>query len=153
MTHLLNLLAAIALLVWGTQLVRTGIVRVFGASLRSILSKSVKNRLTAMLSGVGVTALVQSSTATALIVASFVGQGLMSLPSALAVMLGADIGTSLMALVFSRDLSWLSPLFIFVGVVLFIARQSTTVGRIGRILIGLGLMCWRCNWSHSQPMC
>ena len=140
MTHLLNLLAAIALLVWGTQLVRTGIVRVFGASLRSILSKSVKNRLTAMLSGVGVTALVQSSTATALIVASFVGQGLMSLPSALAVMLGADIGTSLMALVFSRDLSWFSPLFIFIGVVLFIARQSTTVGRIGRILIGLGLM-------------
>jgi len=139
-THLLNLLAAIALLVWGTQLVRTGIVRVFGASLRSILSKSVKNRLTAMLSGVGVTALVQSSTATALIVASFVGQGLMTLPSALAVMLGADIGTSLMALVFSRDLSWFSPLFIFIGVVLFIARQSTTVGRIGRILIGLGLM-------------
>ena len=140
MTHLLNLLAAIALLVWGTQLVRTGIVRVFGASLRNVLSKSVNNRLTAMASGVGVTALVQSSTATALIVASFVGQGLMSLQSALAVMLGADIGTSLMALVFSRDLSWLSPLFIFIGVVLFIARQATTVGRIGRILIGLGLM-------------
>jgi len=139
-THLLNLLAAIALLVWGTQLVRTGIVRVFGASLRNILSKSVNNRLTAMASGVGVTALVQSSTATALIVASFVGQGLMSLQSALAVMLGADIGTSLMALVFSRDLSWLSPLFIFIGVVLFIARQATTVGRIGRILIGLGLI-------------
>jgi phosphate:Na+ symporter len=139
-THLLNLLAAIALLVWGTQLVRTGIVRVFGASLRNILYKSVSNRLTAMVSGVAVTALVQSSTATALIVASFVGQGLMSLPSALAVMLGADIGTSLMAVVFSRDLSWLSPLFIFVGVVLFIARQSSTAGRIGRILIGLGLM-------------
>ncbi len=140
MTHLLNLLAAIALLVWGTQLVRTGIVRVFGASLRNILSKSVSNRFTAMVSGIGVTALVQSSTATALIVSSFVGQGLMSLPSALAVMLGADIGTSLMAVVFSRDLSWLSPLFIFVGVVLFIARQATTLGRIGRILIGLGLM-------------
>ena len=140
MTHLLNLLAAIALLVWGTQLVRTGIVRVFGASLRNVLSKSINNRLTAMASGVGVTALVQSSTATALIVASFVGQGLMTLQSALAVMLGADIGTSLMALVFSRDLSWLSPLFIFIGVVLFIARQATTVGRIGRILIGLGLM-------------
>jgi phosphate:Na+ symporter len=140
LTHLLDLLAAIALLVWGTQLVRTGIVRVFGASLRNILAISVSNRLAAMLSGIGVTALVQSSTATALIVASFVGQGLMSLPSALAVMLGADIGTSLMAVVFSRDLSWLSPLFIFGGVVLFIARQSTTVGRIGRILIGLGLM-------------
>ena len=140
MTHLLNLLAAIALLVWGTQLVRTGILRVLGASLRNVLAKSTSNRLHAVVSGLGVTALVQSSTATALIVASFVGQGLMSLPSALAVMLGADIGTSLMAVVFSRDLSWLSPLFIFVGVVLFIARQSTTVGRVGRILIGLGLM-------------
>ncbi|MFM2275827.1 MAG: hypothetical protein RL211_1699 [Pseudomonadota bacterium] len=140
MTHLLNLLAAIALLVWGTHLVRTGILRVFGANLRHILAKSVTNRLTAVMSGIGVTALVQSSTATALIVASFVGQGLMTLTSALAVMLGADIGTSLMAVVFSRDLSWLSPLFIFIGVVLFIARQSTTAGRIGRILIGLGLM-------------
>ncbi|MFZ4480406.1 MAG: Na/Pi cotransporter family protein [Rhodoferax sp.] len=140
MTHLLNLLAAIALLVWGTQLVRTGIIRVFGASLRNILAQSVSNRLTAMASGIGVTAMVQSSTATALIVSSFVGQGLMTLPSALAVMLGADIGTSLMTVVFSRDLSWLSPLFIFVGVVLFIARQTSTVGRVGRILIGLGLM-------------
>jgi phosphate:Na+ symporter len=140
LTHLLNLLAAIALLVWGTHLVRTGILRVFGANLRNILAKSVTNRLTAAMSGIGVTALVQSSTATALIVASFVGQGLMTLTSALAVMLGADIGTSLMAVVFSRDLSWLSPLFIFIGVVLFIARQSTSLGRIGRILIGLGLM-------------
>ncbi|NTU64310.1 MAG: ABC transporter permease, partial [Chloroflexi bacterium] len=66
--------------------------------------------------------------------------GLLPCPSALVVMLGADVGTSLMAVVFSRDLSWLSPLFIFIGVVLFIARQSTTVGRVGRILIGLGLM-------------
>ena len=140
MTHLLNLLAAIALLVWGTQLVRTGILRVLGANLRRVLAQSVSNRFNAMLSGIGVTALLQSSTATSLIISSFVGQGLMSLTAALAVMLGADIGTSLMAVVFSLDLSWLSPLFILVGVVLFIARQSTTVGRVGRILIGLGLM-------------
>ncbi len=140
MKHLLNLLAAIALLVWGTHLVRTGILRVFGANLRNVLSHSISNRYTAALSGVGVTALVQSSTATALIVSSFVGQGLVTLPLALAVMLGADVGTSLMAVVFSFDLSWLSPLFIFAGVVLFISRQSTNVGRIGRILIGLGLM-------------
>ncbi|NBX21935.1 MAG: Na/Pi cotransporter family protein, partial [Betaproteobacteria bacterium] len=140
MTHLLNLFAAIALLVWGTQQVRTGILRVFGANLRTILSRSVSNRFTAAISGIGVTAVVQSSTATALIVSSFVGQGLIKLPAALAVMLGADIGTSLMAVVFSRDLSWLSPLFIFVGVVLFISKQSTTPGRVGRVLIGLGLM-------------
>ena len=140
MKHLLNLLAAIALLVWGTHLVRTGILRVLGANLRRVLAHSVSNRFTAAISGVGVTALVQSSTATALITSAFVGQGLIALPTALAVMLGADIGTSLMAVLFSFDLSWLSPLFIFVGVVLFIARQSSTVGRVGRVLIGLGLM-------------
>ena len=140
MTHLLNLLAAIALLVWGTHLVRKDTLRVLGANLRKILAQSVGNRLTAAVSGVGVTALLQSSTATALIISAFVGQGLMTLPAALAVMLGADVGTSVMALLFSRDMSWLSPLFIFIGVVLFIARQSTTTGYVGRILIGLGLM-------------
>lgn len=140
MKHLLNLLAAIALLVWGTHLVRTGILRVFGANLRNVLAHSVGNRWTAAISGLGVTALVQSSTATALIVASFVGQGLVTLPMALAVMLGADVGTSLMAVVFSFDLSWLSPLLIFVGVVLSLSRQQHPVTRLGRILVGLGLM-------------
>lgn len=140
MTHLLNLLAAIALLVWGTHLVRKDTLHVLGANLRRILAQGASRRFSAMASGMGVTALLQSSTATALIVSSFVGQGLMALPAALAVMLGADVGTSLMAVLFSRDLSWLSPLFIFVGVVLFIARQSTNLGYFGRILIGLGLM-------------
>ncbi|MEY4138117.1 MAG: hypothetical protein RLZZ371_299 [Pseudomonadota bacterium] len=140
MTHLLNLLAAIALLVWGTHLVRKDTLRVLGANLRNVLALGVKHRLSALVAGIGVTALLQSSTATALIVSSFVGQGLMALPAALAVMLGADMGTSLMAVLFSRDLSWLSPLFIFVGVVLFLARQSSNLGYGGRILIGLGLM-------------
>jgi phosphate:Na+ symporter len=140
MKHLLNLLAAVALLVWGTYLVRTGILRVFGANLRQVLARSVSTRPAAGLAGLGVTALVQSSTATALIVSAFVGQGVVTLPTALAMMLGADVGTSLMAVVFSFDLSWLSPLFIFVGVVLFITRQSTPIGRFGRVLIGLGLM-------------
>ena len=79
MKHLLNFLAAIALLVWGTHLVRTGILRVFGANLRNVLAHSAANRWTAAISGLGVTALVQSSTATALIVSSFVGQGLICL--------------------------------------------------------------------------
>ena len=140
MKHLLNLLAAIALLVWGTHLVRTGILRVFGGNLRQILARSISNRFTAALSGIGVTALVQSSTATSLIISSFVGQGLVSLPLALAVMLGADVGTSLMTVVFSFDLSWLSPLCIFVGVVLFLSKPEANTGRFGRVLIGLGLM-------------
>lgn len=140
MQHLLNLLAAIALLVWGTHIVRTGMLRVFGENLRQVLSRSFSNRLTAAAAGLGVTSIVQSSTATCLIVASFVGKGLVTTGPALAVMLGADVGTALMAVVFSFDLSWLSPLLIFVGVVLFVSRQNTAAGRIGRVLIGLGLI-------------
>jgi phosphate:Na+ symporter len=140
MVHLLNLLAAIALLVWGTQIVRTGILRVFGESLRHILAVGMGSRVQAMLAGVGVTSLIQSSTATCLIVTSFLGRSLVTLSAALAVMLGADMGTALMAVVFSFDLSWLSPLLIFGGVVLFIAREKATTGQLGRVAIGLGLI-------------
>src|SRR3954466_1821938 len=125
MKHLLNLLAAVALLVWGTHLVRTGVLRVFGGNLRKFLARSMRNRFTSALSGIAVTALVQSSTATSLMTSSFVGQGLVALPAALAVMRGADVGTALMAVLFSTDLSWLSPLFILVGVVLFIPRSAS----------------------------
>ena len=140
MIHLLNLLAAIALLVWGTHIVRTGMLRVLGENLRHVLARSVRNRFTAALAGLGVTSLVQSSTATCLIVASFVGTGLVATAAGLAVMLGADVGTALVVAVFSFDLSWLSPLLIFAGVVMFLSRQNTTVGRVGRVLIGLGLI-------------
>jgi phosphate:Na+ symporter len=140
MLHLLNLLAAISLLVWGTQIVRAGVLKVFGENLRQVLSQSFRNRFSALLAGLGVTGIVQSSTATCLIVASFVGKGLVSGSAALAVMLGADVGSSAMAVVLSLDLSWVSPLLIFVGVVMFVARQDTVAGRIGRVLIGLGLI-------------
>ena len=136
MKHLLDLLAAIALLVWGTHLVRTRVLRFFGSSLRRILAASTGNRFTAALSGMGVTAVVQSSTATALIISSFMERGLILLPAAMAVMLGANVGNSVMVVVFSFDLTWLSPLCIFVGVSLFVAR----VGDVGRVLIGLGFI-------------
>ena len=140
MEHLLNLLAAIALLVWGTQIVRTGILRVFGERLQRVIALGVGSRPAALATGVGVTALVQSSTATCLIVSPFVGKGLVTTAAALAVMLGADVGTSLMTVVFSFDLSWLSPLAIFVGVVLFVTREQSTAGRLGLVTIGVGLI-------------
>ena len=140
MKTLLGLLAAVALLVWGTHIVRTGLLRVYGANLRRVLARSVRNRFAAMLAGLGVTGLLQSSTATALIVSSFVGQGLITTAAALAIMLGADVGTSVMVQVFSLDLSWLSPLAILFGVVLFLSRQNTTAGQLGRVSIGFGLI-------------
>jgi phosphate:Na+ symporter len=140
MQTLLNLLASVALLVWGTHIVRTGILRVFGASLRRVLSTSVSNRGTAFLAGLGVTSLVQSSSATAAITSSYVGQGLIALGPALAIMLGADLGSAVMTQVFSLDLSWLSPLLIFFGVVFFLSRKNTRAGQLGRVAIGLGLI-------------
>ncbi|MBA1186249.1 Na/Pi cotransporter family protein [Stutzerimonas nitrititolerans] len=140
MLTLLHLLSSIALLVWGTHIVRTGIMRVFGSHLRRLIGQSMQHSPLAFGAGIGVTALVQSSNATALLAISFVAQGLMTLPTALAVMLGADVGTALMARVLTLDLSWLSPLFTLIGVCLFLTRKQSRAGQFGRVLIGLGLI-------------
>jgi phosphate:Na+ symporter len=140
MHTLVSILSGIALLVWGTHIVRSGVLRVLGGSLRRVLAGSVANPLTAFLAGLGVTGLVQSSSATALLAGSFVGQNLMALAPALAIMLGADVGTSLVVQVFSLDLSWLSPLLIGVGVLFHLTRKATRAGQVGRIAIGVGLI-------------
>ncbi|NIF22805.1 Na/Pi cotransporter family protein [Candidatus Pantoea multigeneris] len=140
MLTLLNLLSAVALLVWGTHIVRTGIMRVYGADLRRVLSHSIEKKPLAFVAGIGVTALVQSSNATTLLVTSFVAQNLVGLTPALVVVLGADVGTAIMARILTFDLSWLSPLFIFFGVVFFLGRKQTRAGQLGRTSIGLGLI-------------
>ncbi|ADP10504.1 Putative sodium/phosphate cotransporter [Erwinia sp. Ejp617] len=140
MLTLLNLFAAVALLVWGTHIVRTGIMRVYGADLRRVLSRSMAKKPLAFLAGIGVTALVQSSNATTMLVTSFVAQELVGLSPALVIILGADVGTALMARILTFDLSWLSPLFIFFGVVFFLGRKQTRAGQLGRASIGLGLI-------------
>src|SRR5512143_1186674 len=146
MQTLLNLLAGVSLLVWGTHIVRTGILRVYGGPLRRLLRSSVENRLAAFFAGVGVTGLIQSSTATAMIVAAFAGQGLIGTAPALAVMLGADVGTALVTVLLSFDLSWLAPLLIFTGIVLYLTSDASAAGRFGRILIGLGLIMFALQW-------
>lgn len=140
MLTLLDLLSAVALLIWGTHIVRTGILRVYGTPLRRVLGQNMSRRPLAFVAGILVTAVVQSSNATAMLVTSFVGQGLMSLAPALAIMLGADVGTALMSRVLTLDLSWLSPLLIFLGVVFFLSRKQTRAGQMGRVAIGLGLI-------------
>ncbi|SDS36754.1 phosphate:Na+ symporter [Pseudomonas asplenii] len=140
MLTLLNLLSAVTLLIWGTHIVRTGILRVYGSNLRQVIGQNMARRPLAFVAGILVTALVQSSNATAMLVTSFVGQGLMALTPALATMLGADVGTALMARVLTFDLSWLSPLLIFLGVIFFLSRKQTRAGQLGRVGIGLGLI-------------
>jgi phosphate:Na+ symporter len=113
---------------------------VFGANLRQILRASVGRRSRAVLAGVGVTGVLQSSTATALLVSSFVGQGLITTSAALAVMLGADVGTALMVQFFALNLTWLAPLLIVAGVVTYLSRRAEVTGQAGKIALGLGVM-------------
>jgi len=137
---LIQLLGAVALLLWGTRMVRTGVMRVFGADLRHLLRVSLRNRFAAFLAGVGVTGILQSSTATALVVASFAGRGLVDTAPALAVMLGADLGSSLVAQVLSLDLHWLAPVLILIGVITHHSAERSSYHGLGRVAIGLGLM-------------
>ncbi|MGL9750375.1 MAG: Na/Pi cotransporter family protein [Symbiopectobacterium sp.] len=140
MLTLLHLLSSVALLVWGTHIVRTGIMRVYGANLRRILSASIKKTSMAFLAGIGVTALVQSSNATTLLAISFVSQRLIALSPALVIMLGADVGTALMVRILTFDLGWLSPMLLLCGIVAFLSNRKTRVGQLGRVGIGLGLI-------------
>ena len=137
---LLTLLGGVTLLIWGVRMVRTGLTRAFGAPLRSVLNKASKNRLTAFGAGVGVAGVLQSSTPTALLIGSFAGRGLVALPVALAIMLGADVGTTLVAQVFAFDIKWLWTVATISGVVLFSASHGDRSKNLGRIAIGVGLM-------------
>ena len=137
--NLLNLAGAIALLLWGVHMVQSGVQRAFGSDLRRFLAQALSNRIKAAAAGLGVTAVLQSSTATGLMVASFASSGFVALVPALAVMLGANVGTTLIVQALSFDVSRLSPLLLLAGVAMFRAGGTRTRD-IGRVAIGLGLM-------------
>ncbi len=135
----LQLAGNVALLLWGIHMVQTGVQRAFGAKLRSFLGSALRNRFKAFLAGIGVTAILQSSTATGLMVTGFAAGGLVDLVPALAVMLGANVGTTLIVQVLSFDVSDVAPALILIGVLMF-RRASAGTRDFGRVLIGLGLV-------------
>ena len=137
---LLDLVGGVALLLWGLHMVHSGIVRAFGARIRHFLGSMLKSRFHAFTAGVGVTAVLQSSTATALMLSSFSASGLVDLVPALAVMLGANVGTTLIVQLLSFDSSAVAPLLLVTGVVAFKRGTQTIVKDLGRVAIGLGLM-------------
>src|SRR5258708_8767692 len=137
---LMDLAGAVALLIWGVHMVQTGITRAFGPQLRRILGYALGNRFKAFLAGLGVTAALQSSTATGLMTTAFAAGGLVDLVPALAVMLGANVGTTLIVQVLSFDVSRVSFLFILLGVFMFRRLGVTRTRDLARVGIGLGLM-------------
>jgi phosphate:Na+ symporter len=129
----------VALLLWGVHMVQSGVQRAFGARLRVLLGRALKGRLSAALAGLGVTTVLQSSTATGLMVTGFVGGGLVGLAPALAVMLGANIGTTLIVQLLSFNIYVVAPASVLAGLVVF-RREGASYRDFGRVFIGLGLI-------------
>ena len=137
---LLDLAGAVALLLWGVHMVQTGIQRAYGPDLRRLLGTALNRRLAAFLAGLGVTAVLQSSTATGLMVTGFAAGGAVALVPALAVMLGANVGTTLIVQVLSFNVAAIAPALILIGVLLFRRAGAGRSRDLGRVSIGLGLM-------------
>lgn len=146
----MTLIAAVCLLLWGLHEVKQGISRAFSTQLHYLIAKTTHTRLSAFFSGMGIAALLQSGTATALILSGFCGQGLVSAQAGIAVMLGADIGTTLVAQILSFNLSFLPPLFFIGGFLIFALYERTgKIGHIGRFFMGIGLMLHALTWIQS----
>jgi phosphate:Na+ symporter len=139
-TVILDLMGGVALLLWGLHMVHSGVVRAFGADLRRLLGLALKGRFRAFLAGAFVTALLQSSTATGLMAASFVTAGTLDLAPALAVMLGANVGTTLVVQILSFNISLVTPVLLLAGVIAFKRGARTRTRDLGRVVIGIGLM-------------
>ena len=139
---LFEILGGVALLLWGCRMVRTGVMRAFGSQLLGFLGRWVGSRPRAVAVGTIVGTALQSSTATALLVAPIVAQGVMLTPKALTIMLGADLGSAIAALVFSSGVSVAWPALAFLGYALHVGfgERSIRMKHIGRIMIGLGLL-------------
>ena len=136
----LNLTAAAALLIWSVRIVRTGFERAFGGQLRLWLRRSTDNRLMATTTGALSAIFLQSSTAVAILLAGFMATGSVGSTAGLAIILGADLGSAIVAQILNSKISVLTPLLLLVGVCLFLRSARRNMRQIGRILIGLALI-------------
>ena len=137
---LIELAGHVGLLLWGTHMVGTGVQRGFGTVLRQWLGHNLSARWRAFATGLGITTLLQSSTATGLLATSFTATGVIALAPALAVMLGANVGTALLTQLFSLNMAMVGPPLVLVGVLAFRWATGGRAKNLGRIVIGLGLM-------------
>ncbi|MBX3576618.1 MAG: Na/Pi cotransporter family protein [Rhizobiaceae bacterium] len=151
---LLNLAGAVALLLFATRMVRTGVERAYGDVLRHRLRNILRNPFLAVGAGAALAISLQSATAVALIVGAFAGAGIVGGTAGLLAVLGADLGSSLVVKLLSFDLSILVPLCLVTGTVLFMSTARRDLLQLGRILIGVGLLILslRLIGEASEPL-
>ncbi|RQS32513.1 Na/Pi cotransporter family protein [Burkholderia sp. Bp8992] len=137
---LIDLAGSIALVLLGTQMAQTGVQRAFGAELRALLGRMLHGRFPAFFGGLGVTAVLQGSATTAVMTREFATEGRVGLVSSLAVMLGANVGATLIVQALSFAVETVSPALVLVGVLMFRKASNTRAHDLGRMFIGLGLL-------------
>ncbi|MDG2539957.1 Na/Pi cotransporter family protein [Dyella jiangningensis] len=137
---LLDIAGYVALLLWGTHMVTSGVLRGYGSALRRWMGRYLGHRSAALGFGVCVTAILQSSTATGLMATSFAASGFLGLAPGLSVMLGANVGTTLIVQVMSFDISIVAPVLVLIGFVIHRRTDDVSYENLGRVSIGLGLM-------------
>ena len=137
---LLDIAGYVALLLWGTHMVTSGVLRGYGSALRRWLGRYLGHRPMAFAFGICITALLQSSTAAGLMATSFAASGFLGLAPGLAVMLGANVGTTLIVQLMSFDISVVAPVLILLGFAIHRRTDDARYENLGRVAIGLGLM-------------
>lgn len=130
----------IGLFLYGMSIMSTGFRNVFGDKLKGILEGATKNRVRAVLIGLLITLIIQSSSATDLMVIGFVNSGMMTLSQAIGVIMGANIGTTVTAQITAFNISAFAPLFIFIGAVLVLFMKRQSVKGVGNVIMGLGML-------------
>lgn len=139
-THILELLGGLALFLYGMQMMSQGLEAAAGNRMKQILEKLTANRFLGVAVGAGITAIIQSSSATTVMVVGFVNSGMMTLQQAVWIVMGANIGTTITGQLIALDVGAIAPLFAFIGVamVMFLKKQKYT--HFGQILAGLGVL-------------
>ncbi len=137
---LLNLTAAIVLLLYSTRMVRTGVERAFGAELRNVFMVSRRSTVLNSFAGVLTAAALQSSTAVVLLVSGFAATGVMGVTGSLAVVLGADLGTAVAVQFLSLEIAWLIPVLLVTGGLLFLKGSARVVKQVGRVVMGVAFI-------------
>ncbi|MBZ9962411.1 Na/Pi cotransporter family protein [Mesorhizobium sp. BR1-1-2] len=137
---LLHLAGAVALMLFATRMVKTGVERAYGDVLRHKLRATMRNPVMAVLAGTGLAIALQSSTAVTLLVGSFAGSGIVSGAAGQLAVRGAEIGSALVVKLLTFDLTLLVPLCLITGTVMFMATERRDWRQTGRILVGIGLL-------------
>lgn len=151
-TNVLALLGGLALFLYGMQMMSSGLEAAAGNRMKRILEKLTSNRILGVLVGAGITAVIQSSSATTVMVVGFVNSGMMTLRQAVWIIMGANIGTTITGQLIALDVGEIAPLMAFIGVALVVFIKKPTVRYWGQIVAGLGILFLGMNMMSDSML-